>query len=73
MKDITNGLDSEESRSFDVYEELHLLHSVLGAILRKYVPNNKKVELDLMRSSREVDLDIFVDENGSAKVSWKDA
>jgi len=72
MTDTNDGLDSEESGPFDVYEELHLLQSVLGAILRKYVPNNKKVELNLMRASREIDLDIVVDKNGIAKVSWRD-
>jgi hypothetical protein len=53
-------------------EDTELLQAVLGAILRKYVPNNKKIELDLMRSYKDIDLDITVNDFGIAKIKWSD-
>ena len=69
-------LDLDEylaSRFSDVQtEKLRLYEAVLAAVLRKYVPINKKVEVNLIRASKDTYLDVTLDDNGTAKISWGD-
>jgi hypothetical protein len=59
------------SRSFDVLtEKLNLYEAILGALLRKYVPAKKKVEVNLLKASNDTILDVTLDAHGIAKISW---
>lgn len=59
------------SRSFDVLtEKLNLYEAILGALLRKYVPAKKKVEVNLLKASNDTILDVTLDAQGIAKISW---
>lgn len=59
------------SGSFDVLEEkLKLYEAILGALLRKYVPVKRKVEVNLIKASNDTILDVTLDANGMAKISW---
>ena len=51
-------------------EKIKVLEAVLGAVLRKYVPANKKVEVNLIKASNDTILDVTLDDNGTAKISW---
>lgn len=59
------------SRSFDVLtEKLNLYEAILGALLRKYVPAKKKIEVNLLKASNDTILDVTLDAQGIAKISW---
>lgn len=59
------------SRFFDVQaEKLKIYEAVLGAVLRKYVPSNKKIEINLIKAYTDTIMDMTIDENGIAKISW---
>jgi hypothetical protein len=59
------------SRSFDVQgEKLKIYEAILALLLRKYVPSNRKIEINLMRAYTDTVLDITLDESGMAKISW---
>ncbi len=59
------------SRFFDVQtEKLKFYESLLGAVLRKYVPSNKKVEVNLIKAYKNTILDVTLYEDGIVKVSW---
>jgi hypothetical protein len=59
------------SRFFDVQKEkLSIYEAVLAAVLRKYVPHNRKIEINLMHAYTDTILDISLREDGTAKVSW---
>jgi hypothetical protein len=61
------------SRSFDVQtEKLKIYEAILGAMLRKYVVKEKKLDLNLLRAYSDTILDITISENGLAKVSWRE-
>lgn len=59
------------SRLFDVQvEKLKIYEALLSQLLRKYVPNNRKIEINLMKAYTDTILDITLDEDGIAKISW---
>ncbi len=59
------------SRLFDVQgEKLKIYEALLAQMLRKYVPSNRKIEINLMKAYTDTTLDITLDENGIAKISW---
>ncbi len=59
------------SRLFDVQaEKLKIYEAILAQMLRKYVPSNRKIEINLMKAYTDTTLDITLDENGIAKISW---
>lgn len=59
------------SRSFDVQgEKLKIYEAILGAILRKYVPSNKKIEINLLKVYTDTIMDITLNDAGVAKISW---
>ena len=61
------------SRFFDVQgEKLKVYEAVLGALLRKYVPAKKKIQLNLVKASSDTLLDVTLDANGNAKISWEE-
>lgn len=74
---IEQPLDLDDylaSRSFDVQaEKLKIYEALLGSLLRKYVPANKKIELNLLRLYKDTILDVTLDANGQAKISWGEA
>jgi hypothetical protein len=59
------------SRFFDVQtEKLKIYEAVLGAVLKKYVPANKKIEINLLKAYTDVIMDVTLNDAGIAKVSW---
>lgn len=60
------------SRFFDVQaEKLKIYEAVLASILRKYVPSNKKIEVNLLKASTDTILDVTLNSEGIAKISWE--
>jgi hypothetical protein len=49
-----------------------LLQTILAAVLKKYVPRNKKIELDLLKVHKDVYLDIYETSPGKIKIGWSD-
>lgn len=73
MNEPINLDDYLASRFFDVQaEKLKAYEAILGAVLRKYVPKDKKIEIDLIKVYKETILDVTLDEEGKAKISWGD-
>jgi hypothetical protein len=72
MQDEPISLDDYlSSRFFDVpSEKLRLYEALLGALLKKYAPANKKIEINLLKAYTDIILDITVDDSGMAKLSW---
>lgn len=61
------------SRFFDVEKQkLNTYEAILAALLRKYVPKGKKIELNLLHSSNDTLLDVTLNDQGIAKISWGD-
>lgn len=59
------------SRLFDVpSEKLKIYEAILAQLLRKYVPHNRKIEINLMKAYTDTVLDITLDKDGIAKISW---
>jgi hypothetical protein len=59
------------SRFFDVQaEKLKVYEAILSALLRKHIPEGKKIEIDLIKVYKDTILDVTLDENGKAKISW---
>jgi hypothetical protein len=62
------------SRFFDVQtKKLEIYEAIVAAMLRKYVPQNKKVSLDLIKVYNDTVLDVTLDDDGIAKISWEEA
>jgi hypothetical protein len=60
------------SRFFNVKDEkLKIYEAILGLLLRKYVPEGKKIELNLLKASVDTILDVRIDEQGNAKIRWE--
>lgn len=60
------------SRFADVKtEKLRLYEAILGAVLRKYVPEDEKIKLNLLKASSDTILDVRIDELGQVKISWE--
>lgn len=53
-------------------EKLKIYEAILGAVLRKYVPKNKKIALNLLKASTDTFLDVTLDANGNVKISWEE-
>lgn len=64
---LASRFSSVQDKKLEIYEAL------LGAILRLYVPSNKKVRINLLKASTDTILDITLDDNGTAKISWEEA
>jgi hypothetical protein len=61
------------SRFFDVQEQKLLIYeAILGLVLRKYVPKNNKIEINLLKAYRDTILDVTLDDKGNAKISWRE-
>ena len=59
------------SRFFDVQgEKLKLYEAILGSLLRKYVPANKKIEINLLKAYTDTILDMSINDEGLVKISW---
>ena len=69
-EDLIDLDDFLSSRSIDVRGKLQIYEAVLASILRKYVPVNKKVEINLFRAYTNTVLDITLNADGQAKISW---
>lgn len=50
--------------------KLQIYEAVLALLIRKYVPRNKKIELNLNHSYRDTFLDVTINSQGIAKLSW---
>ena len=62
------------SRFSDVQaEKLKIYEAVLAGVLRKYVPKNRKIEINLIKAPNDTFLDVTLDENGVAKITWEEA
>jgi hypothetical protein len=77
-KQLTNEpIDLDDylaSRSFDVpKEKLNTYEAILAAVLRKYVPEGRKIEIDMVKVYKDTILDVTLDDNGKAKISWGEA
>lgn len=71
QEDLIDLDDFLSSRSFDVQaEKLKVYEAILGAVLKKYVPSNKKIEINLMKAYTDIVMDITLNEAGIAKISW---
>jgi len=61
------------SRSFDVLEEkVRIYEAVAAALLRKYVPLGKKIEIDLVKVYNNTILDLAFHESGKVKLEWRE-
>jgi hypothetical protein len=69
-EDLIDLDDFLASRSIDVYGKLQIYEAVLANILRKYIPSNKKIEINLFRAYTDTVLDITLNADGKAKISW---
>jgi hypothetical protein len=70
-EDLIDLDDFLSSRSFDVpSEKLKIYEAILANILRKYVPANRKIEINLFRAYTDTVLDITMNTDGKAKISW---
>lgn len=59
------------SRLFDVQaEKLKIYEALIAQLLRKYVPGNRKIEINLLKAYTDTMLDITLNEDGIAKISW---
>ncbi len=74
MKEDLIDLDEFlSSRSFDVpAEKLKVYEAILALVLRKYVPSNRKIEINLFRAYTDTVIDISLRTDGTAKISWGD-
>jgi septum formation topological specificity factor MinE len=62
------------SRFFDVQaKKLETYEAILAAVLRKYIPVGRKIEVNLLKASNETILDVTLDDNGVAKIKWEEA
>lgn len=50
--------------------KLQIYEAILALLVRKYVPSNKKIELNLNHSYRDTILDVTINSQGFAKLSW---
>ena len=50
--------------------KLQMYEAILALLVRKYVPSNKKIELNLNHSYRDTFLDVTINSQGIAKLSW---
>lgn len=72
-EDLIDLDDFLASRSFDVCaEKLKIYEAVLAGVLRKYVPNNRKIEINLFKAYTDTVLDMTLNEHGTVKISWGD-
>jgi hypothetical protein len=51
-------------------EKLKLYEAVLAGVLRKYVPADRKIEINLVTAYTDTILDITLNDSGKAKISW---
>lgn len=70
-EDLIDLDDFLSSRSIDVSEEkLKIYQALLALILRKYVPAGNKIEINLFTAYTDTIIDIRLNEDGKAKISW---
>jgi hypothetical protein len=71
MKDDTIDLE-QYLQSFENPDQvkLHIYEALLALLVRKYIPGNKKIELNLNHSYRDTLLDVTINSDGIAKISW---
>lgn len=61
------------SRFFNVQEKkLEIYEAILGCVLRKYVPKDKKIQLNLLKAYSDTILDVTLDDDGITKISWRE-
>ena len=70
-EDLLDLDDFLSSRSIDVEKsKLQIYEAVLALVLRKYVPAGKKIDINLFRAYTDTILDVKLNEDGKAKISW---
>lgn len=59
------------SRSIDVQaDKLKIYEALLALIMRKYIPAGNKIEINLFKAYTDTTMDIKLNEDGKAKISW---